>query len=592
MRSTPSLLAFFLFFASCSSLACQNGEEAIPQHPNIVLFMADDQGWGDLSSSGNTNLDTPNIDKIATNGASFSHFYVSPVCSPTRAEVLTGRYHPRGGVYSTSAGGERLDLDETTIADVLQEGGYATGAFGKWHNGMQAPYHPNARGFDEFYGFCSGHWGNYFSPMLDHNGEIVQGEGFVVDDFTNKAIQFIEANKDRPFFVYLPYNTPHSPMQVPDEWWSKFAEHDLPMRHKEPEREDLMHSRAALAMVENIDWNVGRVLNTLENLNLAENTIVIYMTDNGPNGARWNGGMRGRKGSTDEGGVRSPFYIQWKNHIQPASTIKTVASSIDILPTLVEFARLPLEAPNPLDGLSLAPLFEENQESWPDRVIYSHWNNRISLRTQQYRLDHENRLYDITIDPAQAKDIAAEEPSLADSLISLKSTWEQTVLAELNREHRPITVGHPDFTFTQMPARDAVASGGIERSNRYPNDSFFSNWTQTDEEIVWDVDVLEDGDFEVILYYTCAEGNEGSTLELSFGGNTLQGVIETPHDSPLMGAADDRVKRIESYVKDFTTTTLGTIRLTKGPGSLTLKALDIPGEEVIDFRLMMLKRLN
>jgi arylsulfatase A-like enzyme len=188
--------------------------------PNVVIIFSDDQGWGDLSISGNKNLNTPNIDALAISGASFDRFYVSPVCSPTRAEMLTGRYHLRGGVYSTSAGGERLNLDETTFADIFQKAGYATAAFGKWHNGMQPPYHPNARGFGEFYGFCSGHWGDYFSPPLEHNGIPVKGRGFTADDFTEKAMAFIEDHKDEPFLVYLPYNTPHSPMQVPDVFGS------------------------------------------------------------------------------------------------------------------------------------------------------------------------------------------------------------------------------------------------------------------------------------------------------------------------------------------------------------------------------------
>lgn len=228
--------------------------------PNIVLIVSDDQGWGDLSVHGNENIRTPNIDSLAYEGASFTNFYVSPVCSPTRTELLTGRYHPRSGVYGTSAGGERMDLDETTIAEVFQRAGYATGIFGKWHNGMQYPYHPNGRGFDEFYGFASGHWGNYFSPnFLEKNGELVQGEGYIINDFTNKAISFIENHHDEPFFAYIPYNTPHSPMQVPDEWWERVEKRGIEMRHRDPDLEDTTFTTAALAMVENIDWNVGRI---------------------------------------------------------------------------------------------------------------------------------------------------------------------------------------------------------------------------------------------------------------------------------------------------------------------------------------------
>ena len=295
-------------------------DSAPAQQPNVIVILSDDQGWGDLSVHGNFNLATPNIDSLARDGASFDRFFVCPVCSPTRAEFLTGRYHPRSGVYSTSAGGERMDLDEVTIADTFRAAGYATAAFGKWHNGMQYPYHPNGRGFQEFYGFCSGHWGNYFSPPLERNGELVRGEGFMVDDFTNHALQFIEAHREKPFFVYLPYNTPHSPMQVPERWWDEFANKELALRHRDPEREVVPHTRAALAMCENIDWNVGRILKRLEELALADNTIVLYFCDNGPNGSRWNGGMRGRKGSTDEGGVRSPMLIRWPRKIKAGAT--------------------------------------------------------------------------------------------------------------------------------------------------------------------------------------------------------------------------------------------------------------------------------
>ena len=236
----PALLAGFLMAVSSADAA----------KPNIVVVLTDDQGWGDLSLHGNTNLSTPNLDRLAQEGAQFDRFYVCPVCSPTRAEFLTGRYHPRGGVYSTGAGGERLDLDEHTIGDTFKAAGYATGAFGKWHNGMQYPYHPNGRGFDEYYGFCSGHWAHYFSPMLEHNGAIVKGEGFVVDDFTNKAMAFMEASAKagKPFFAYLPYNTPHSPMQVPDEYWERHAANPLKMGGPKSRKASVSHTRAALAM--------------------------------------------------------------------------------------------------------------------------------------------------------------------------------------------------------------------------------------------------------------------------------------------------------------------------------------------------------
>ena len=190
--------------------------------PNVVLVLTDDQGFGDVRSHGNNLIDTPVHDRIAAEGVRFDRFYVCAVCSPTRAEFLTGRYHPRSGVFSTSAGGERMDLDEMTIAQTFKAAGYATAAFGKWHNGSQYPHHPNGQGFDEFLGFCAGHWNNYFDTTLDHNGTMVKSEGFIIDTLTDAAIEFIEQNKDRLFFCYVPYNTPHSPWQVPERYWQKY----------------------------------------------------------------------------------------------------------------------------------------------------------------------------------------------------------------------------------------------------------------------------------------------------------------------------------------------------------------------------------
>ena len=237
-----------LTVAGCVILQfCVALELIAADRPNVVVILTDDQGWGDLSLHDNPNLSTPNIDSLARDGAELINFYVCAVCSPTRAELLTGRYHTRMGVYSTSTGGERFNADEQTIAEVFRDAGYETAAYGKWHSGMQYPYHPNARGFDDYYGFCSGHWGNYYAPMLEHNGRIVKGTGFIIDDLTNHAIDFISANKAKPFFVYLPLNTPHSPMQVPDKFWDKFKDRTIvpdptPANQK---KQNLIHTRAA-----------------------------------------------------------------------------------------------------------------------------------------------------------------------------------------------------------------------------------------------------------------------------------------------------------------------------------------------------------
>lgn len=563
--------------------------------PNVVVILTDDQGWGDLSLNGNTNLSTPNIDSLAADGASFDRFFVCPVCSPTRAEFLTGRYHPRSGVYSTSAGGERMDLDETTIADTFKAAGYATAAFGKWHNGMQYPYHPNGRGFDEYYGFCSGHWGNYFSPPLEHNGQIVRGNGFVIDDFTNRAIAFIEKNKDKTFFAYLPFNTPHSPMQVPDRWWNKFKDKELKMHHRDPKREDIGHVRCALAMCENIDWNVGRLLTKLDDLKLAENTIVVYFCDNGPNGYRWNGGMKGRKGSTDEGGVRSPLLIRWPGQIKAGTQIKQISAAIDLLPTLADLAGINVASKKPLDGTSLkALLTAESAEpsNLQNRMIFSHWRNRVSVRTQTYRLDHQGKLYHMANDPGQYKDISKQRPKVAARLRKIVEDWKEELLTGLGQNKRPFLIGHPDYKYTQIPARDGQVHGNIKRSNRFPNCSFFTNWIGLDDKITWQAEVGASGTYEVEIHYACPKDDIGPTIELSFNDSRLRGKITKAHDPPLRGGEHDRVPRRESYVKDFKSMKLGKINLEQGVGTLSLRALKIPGKQVMEFRLILLTRVS
>ncbi|SIN96169.1 Arylsulfatase A [Singulisphaera sp. GP187] len=563
--------------------------------PNVVVILSDDQGWGDLSVNGNVNLRTPNLDSLARDGARFERFYVCPVCAPTRAEFLTGRYHPRGGVRGVTSGGERLDLDEKTIADTFKSAGYATGAFGKWHNGTQFPYHPNARGFNEYYGFTSGHWGEYFNPPLEHNGQPVQGHGFITDDLTDHAITFIKASKDRPFFCYLPFNTPHSPMQVPDRSYDKFKNADLKLRALGSEREDLAMTRVALALCENIDENVGRVLKTLEELSLDRNTIVLYFSDNGPNSWRWNGGMRGRKGSTDEGGVRSPLLIRWPEQIRPGTHVKRISGAIDLLPTLADLAGIPVKPVKPFDGISLAPLLLGTAlENQPDRMIFSHWNGKVSVRSQEYRLDAANRLYDMVRDPGQQRDVTPDHPEVSARLIQAVAGWKADVLPELNKQDdRPFPVGYREFPSTILPARDGLPHGKVRRSANAPNCSYFTNWSSTDDRITWDIEVNTGGRYEAVIHYTCASADVGSEIELSLNEQRFRGKVIEAYDPPLRGKEHDRVPRGgESYVKDFKPLSLGITSLKPGRGLLTLRALAVPSQQVIDVRSVVLRLIE
>ncbi|HQX50416.1 MAG TPA: arylsulfatase [Planctomycetaceae bacterium] len=583
-------------------LMTQHRTSAVP--PNVLIVVADDQGWGDLSLHGNTNLSTPNIDALATAGAQFEHFYVCPVCSPTRAEMLTGRWHPRGGVRDVTSGGERLDLDETTIADVFRSAGYRTALFGKWHNGTQGPYHPLARGFDEFYGFTSGHWGHYFSPLIEQQDELTRGDGYLPDDLTNHAIDFMSRDDEKPFLTILTLNTPHSPMQVPDTWWDRVKERTIEKQSLTPDKEDQQFTRAAIAMCENIDWNVGRLMRTLDERHLADNTIVVYFSDNGPNSNRWNGGMRGQKGSVDEGGVRSPLFIRWPGKIAAGTKIGEIAGAVDLLPTLSELAGITPQQKKPLDGVSVAPLLSKPSSDWEDRILFSHWNGKVSARNQKYRLDEKSRLYDIENDLGQTKDVQTDHPDVHATLVAAVADYRKHVLSELSNsdskftreDHRAAVIADSKGNRTTLlPARDARISGGLVRSSRHPNCSFITNWASKDDAISWSVEIAEAGTFDVEVLYTCDANQVGSTIALQLeSGNVVIPIpiatIDRPHESPLIGAAEDRVPRTESLVKDFGRKKLGTVELSPGIIGLSLKATSIAAEQVMDVRMLILKR--
>ena len=577
--------------------------------PNVVVILADDQGWGDLSFNGNQNVRTPNIDSIGRDGVVFDRFYVCPVCAPTRAEFLTGRYHSRGGVRGVSTGQERLNLDERTLAEALAAAGYSTGAFGKWHNGSQWPYHPNARGFQEYYGFTSGHWGQYFDAPLEHNGQPVRGKGYITDDLTDHALAFIEANRTRPFFCYVPYNTPHSPFCVPDEHWNHFAHDPVAQRGLDGDKEDVAVTRCVLAMTENLDKNVGRILRRLDELKLRENTIVIYFSDNGPNSWRWNGGMKGRKGTTDEGGVRAPFFIRWPGRIPAGRTVPEIAGAIDLLPTLTQLTGAPRVGPKPLDGLDLSPLLFGTARNWPDRLIFSHQNGNVSARSQRYRFDAKGALFDMTADPGQLSDISARQPEETAKLGDAVAAWRREVFGPDGaaapaqkgagkggkkgaggnaKVARPFPVGYREFPRTPLPARDGVPHGGVRRSANAPNSSYFTNWTSPEDSITWDVEVHQSGTYAVTLSYTCAANDAGSIVEVAFNTASLTGKVTPAWDPPLI-KHEDRVPRVgESYLKDFHALELGTVRLEAGRGQLTLRAKQVAGKQVMDLRQVTL----
>jgi hypothetical protein len=420
---------------------------------------------------------------------------------------------------------------------------------------------------------------------------MVTGHGYITDDLADHAIKFIETNRDRPFFCYVPFYTPHSPMQVPDRFWAKFKDAPLQLRATNPKQEDIDFTRAALAMCESIDFNVGRILAKLDELKLAENTIVIYFSDNGPNSWRWNGGMKGRKGSTDEGGVRSPCFIRWPGTIRADTRVAPIAAAIDLLPTLADCAGVQLDATagKPLDGRSLKPLLLDHKNDWPQRMLFSHWNRKVSVRTDRYRLDDDGALFDMEADPGQRQNIAPAQPKIVAELSKAMTDWRKELLTKLWRDDRPFTVGYREFPMTQLPARDGVPHGNIHRSASAPNCSYFTNWTSPDDSITWDIEVHTAGAYEAAIYYTCPAADVGSTIELTCGQSTAKATVAQANDPPSRGMEHDRVERKgESYVKDFKPLQLGTFDLPTGRGKLTLRALKIPGKSAMDVRMVTL----
>ena len=572
MRNYLLWVFIFSLFVSCSRIS---------EKPNFIIILTDDQGWGDLELTGNPVLKTPNLNNLADSGSLFNSFYVSPVCSPTRSEILTGNYHPRTGVIDVSEGGERINLDQKLISDYFKENNYKTAFFGKWHNGQQYPYHPNSRGFDEFIGYCSGHIGEYFNAELEHNGEFFKSDGYLTDYITDNTIDFIESNDNSPFFVFLSINTPHSPMQIGDEWWNRFEElnaEELSLNDLTAKESDkafgasnnntlVNHTKAAYAMIENIDWNVGRIMKSLLKSKKHENTVVIFLGDNGPNGNRWNDSLKGRKGSTDEGGVRSPLIFSYpKVNEFLGEQINHISSSIDILPTLLDIADI--EYDNSIDGISLMP-FLLNKTSYDERIIYSHWKGNVSLRFKEYRLDKDNKLYNVVDDKSQI--FPLNNDSIKKYLVKKKSDWINEVLnTSLSDEKRPFTISGNLNVNNVLPARDSYFSGGIKRSNRYPNDSFLTNWSKSDS-IYWPIQVMNDGLYSLRIFINANNESLNSELIVSTNNSNVEGKVNKVFISDLRGMENDRVPRIESYLKDFDAIDLKPIYLTKQSKYLSIK---------------------
>ena len=555
--------------------------------PNVLLIMTDDQGWGDIRSHGNEKIDTPVQDRIAAEGARFDRFYVSPLCAPTRASLLTGRYHLRTGVTGVTGGTETMRSEEVTIAEVLKASGYATGCFGKWHNGRYYPNHPNGQGFDEYVGICQGHWNNYFDTTLEHNGEPLATSGYVADVLTDHALKFIEANKLRPFLCYVPYNTPHSPFQVPDKYFNKYKARGL---------DDLL--ACCYGMTENIDDNVGRLLAKLDALGLAGQTIVIFLTDNGPNSPRYNGNMRGKKASVHEGGVRVPLFVRWPGHIRPGTTVKQIASHIDLLPTIIELTGVKMIETLPLDGVGLAGLLAGDDKPRPDRMIFSvrgtGWAG--SVRTRKWRAVLEGKpkrkrgarraakwqLYDMVADPGQKRDVAAGHPRVVAKLKAAYEKWLKDVSRD-GFDIPPVQIGHAGRNQVNLLIQDAA--------NGSKGNNSFLEWTDVRVRPSWKLDVVHPGRYEVAVLYNCPKKDLGAKVRVGVGGGSVEGPVAKPYDRGFV-PSPDRVKRREGYEKTWAPLVLGSVDLTRGKTELRIEALSKPGGRIMQLKSVQLRRIG
>jgi len=438
---------------------------------NVIIFLVDDLAYGDLAFHGNPHVRTPQLDRFASQAVELTRFHVSPVCSPTRASLMTGRYNFRTGVADVYGPASVMDPGEVTAAELLKAAGYATGVFGKWHLGDDEAHGPNAQGFEEALVHKGPAMKQYFDPVLLHNGTPGKRTGYCLDIFTDAAIEFIRKQHKKPFFVYLASNLIHTPLQVSPEL---AAEYDaLGLKDS---------TRKIYGMIRNVDSNFGRLRAVLDELGLEENTLVIVTSDNGPcSGSnpvdRYMAGLHGLKGTVYENGIRVPCFMRWPAGIKSPATVARLTAHIDILPTILEVCGVAAPSEQKLDGVSLVPLLRDPSASWPGRALFFQWDSgqvprrgsAYTVLTERWKLvqpcgmdmpqqQHiRNRyselcrlqgrgersidgpprfeLYDVAADPGETRDLAAEHLETVTTLRNEYEAWFDDVAARWERKN-------------------------------------------------------------------------------------------------------------------------------------------------------------
>jgi len=442
MKPTTNILKSIIYLIITCFVGASCTSDKIPEKPNVILIMTDDQGYGEVGFHGNEHIQTPHIDQLARESCRLTDFHVGTTCAPTRSGLMTGRNCNRVGVWHTVMGRSLLRKSETTMADVFRDNGYATGMFGKWHLGDNYPYRPFDRGFDEtFYHGGGGvtqapdYWDNdYFDDVYLRNGEPEKTSGYCTDVWFRNAIEFIKENKDKPFFCYLSTNSPHGPFHVEQKYIDMYKD------NKEIVNPNFY------GMITNIDENLGLLREKLEELELAENTILIFMTDNGTAAgavtgkddfvtAGFNAGMRGKKSSEYNGGHRVPFFLHWTNGgINKGYDVTEVTSYTDILPTLIDLCNL--EDPGiQFDGQSLVPMVRGKDKEWPERIIITDtqredtcvkWK-KCAIMTSRWHLIRGEELYDMDNDPGQTTNVSDQYPEIVKKLRQAYEDWWEDI---------------------------------------------------------------------------------------------------------------------------------------------------------------------
>ncbi len=427
-------MRFFLLLSllacACSPPSPEPSAADSGRPPNVVLILADDLGYADVGFQGLKDFATPNIDRLAASGVRFPNGYVShPYCSPSRAGLLTGRYQHRfGHVHNPKFGeGEGLPLSETLLPEVLAGAGYVSGLVGKWHLGDAPEFHPMERGFNEFFGLLGGGH-DYFRSAgedareylipLDANGTKVPVEGYLTEQLTGAALDFIRRNATDPFFLYLAYNAPHGPLQAPPELLARVD--SIPDERR----------RTYAAMVTALDDGVGEVVSLVEELGLTASTLVVFLSDNGgptPANASDNSPLRSTKGTVYEGGVRVPFVLSWPGRLAPGTEYEPLVSALDIFPTVATVAGI--EFPEDLDGVDLMPFLTGGNSGAPHTHLFWHSDegDQLATRTSDRKLvrvlDREPELYAVATDISEANDISGDDSARAGELERIANSW-------------------------------------------------------------------------------------------------------------------------------------------------------------------------